>query len=193
MGGCFEFPYEELVKVPQLGDDWEELDFTDNLVLGYYFKGLAVVMFDQAGYDVYPFGWESLLPTLKRRLYADLVLRDPEDEGCYLVEVKYRTGQSSEFPKGELVTSIKLREVWEYETFWPESIILLFTSADNYIYAERVSELGHYSDQDYYPVEYAFHYAEKVFPRLQKLEEQFRRKVAAKTAVMLSLRREGRI
>jgi hypothetical protein len=207
MGGCFEFPYEDLVKVPERGVPWESLEFIDNLILGYYFKSLAILLFDRAGYEVYPFGWESLLPTLKRRLYAgsqdeverkirtapDLVLRDPEDGSCSLVEVKYRTGGSDEFPKGESVTSIHIKEVSEYKQFWPESIILLFTSAKNYIYAQKVNQLGNWSDKGYIPLEYEFDYAEEVFPLLRKLDEQFRRVVARKVAIMHSLRKEGRI
>jgi hypothetical protein len=107
--------------------------------------------------------------------------------------VKYRTGGSDEFPKGESVTSIHIKEVSEYKQFWPESIILLFTSAKNYIYAQKVNQLGNWSDKGYIPLEYEFDYAEEVFPLLRKLDEQFRRVVARKVAIMHSLRKEGRI
>lgn len=220
MTGCFEFPYEDLIRKPQLGEEWEKFKFFDNALMGYFFKNLAILLFDEAGYEVHPFGYESLLPALKRRLYPssssseveqriratpDLIVRNPKDGTLSLVEVKYRTGHVEEVAPGFPFTFIDLKELNLYKRFWPESVLLVFTHSPNYVYAQEVGKLAEAAEVEYasygigtedgrsIAVEMMFEPAEKTFSLLSNLNEGFRRKVARKVATMLSLRLEGRI
>lgn len=43
--------------------------FHTNLLKGYLFKDLLVVLLDESGYEVYPYGYESFIAPLKRKIH----------------------------------------------------------------------------------------------------------------------------
>ena len=203
--GAFEFPYEKLVEKPQVGTNWDPFTFEDQLIFGYFFKNLAVVLFEKAGYVVYPFGYETLIPSLKRKLYdsmpedtrdrvrtiPDLLLRDPDTGKLTFVEIK-SSSVSYECPEPELsIPAVRIGKVTLYKRFWPESVVVLFCPECNYIYGARADDDA--LEENTLLGTPPWHKAEEFFPRLKTLDEDLRRRIAKKIAVLFQLRREGQI
>ncbi len=175
--GIFEFYLNETapnIETQQWVNEFP--DFEDNLLFGYFFKDVVILLLDKCGYEVYPFGYESFFPTLKRQLYEslpsevasrirstpDLLVRSSSDRRVDLVEVKERS--ASEI--------IVINEIELYHQFWPESIIVLIIPSGNYFYAQYVHKLnttGNYRPGDFCPLE-------EIFPLANELSEDFRRK-----------------
>jgi len=139
--------YRRLKEVAKEAKEWSS--FFRKLVMGYVFKDLVTVLLDQAGYEVYPYGYESFLPSIKRKLYEkviksspvlervrfmpDIVVYDPASKFVQLVEVKSRANAW----RGKY----EIAEVQHYRRYWPESILALAVPEEPYLVAQRVSEL----------------------------------------------------
>jgi len=103
----------------------------------------------EAGYEVYPFGYEtfyrSLLDTLsknikdteaqKLRSFPDLFVFDRKNNKSYILEVKF-TNTTDE------------KEYWlqkhsfdKYVKFWSESILVVFSAKTKRVYCKRVNEI----------------------------------------------------
>lgn len=187
--GIFEFDPAEIAPNTET-QQWEPPfpDFYDNLLFGYFFKDIVIVLLDKSGYEVYPFGYESVFPTLKRQIYGftssdvmqkvrsapDLLVRNPSDQRVEFVEVKARS-HTGKYRKLDIET------MKEYRQFWPESIIALVVSGSNYFYAQRVAELPStgtkYDIDDFRPIE-------EIFPLVESLSEDFKRKMVRIAATL---------
>jgi len=186
--GIFEFDLDDIApntETRQWGNEFP--DFDDNLLFGYFFKDIAILLLDKCGYEVYPFGYESFFPTLKRQLYdslpsevagrirstPDLLVRNPHDQRVELVEVKARSAGGQ--------WGITIKEIDLYHKFWLESILILIIPTGNYFYAQRVAQLEPtktvFRPQDFYPIEEIFHQA-------KELPEDFRRKIVQKVVTL---------
>ena len=190
--GIFEFDLDEMVpntEIQQWGNQFP--DFDDNLLFGYFFKDIVTLLLDKCGYEIYPFGYESFFPTLKRQLYdslpsevagrirctPDLLVRNPYDQRVELVEVKARSAHGQ--------WGITIKEINLYQKFWPESILILIIPTGNYFYAQRVAQLKP-TKTDYRPKD--FHPIEEIFPQAKELPEDFRRKIVKKVVTLFSNR-----
>jgi hypothetical protein len=184
--GIFEFD-DEKTKPNTETKQWNRTrDFDDDLMFGYFFKDIIVLLLDKCGYEVYPYGYESFFPNLKRKLYnieqqdaaerirstPDLLVKHPGEQRIDLVEVKARTASGK--------WGIGINEIERYRKFWPESILVLVIPSGNYFYAQHISKLdpkSSYTPQDFRPFE-------EIFPLAAQLSEDFRRKLVRKVRTL---------
>ena len=184
--GIFEFD-DEKTKPNSEAKQWDGiLDFDDHLMFGYFFKDIVVLLLDKCGYEVYPYGYESFFPNLKRKLYdieqrdaaerirstPDLLVKHSNEQRIDLVEVKARTAGGR--------WGIEINEVERYRRFWPESVLVLVIPSGNYFYAQYISKLNpksSYKPQDFCPFE-------EIFPLAAKLPEDFKCKLVRKVRTL---------
>jgi hypothetical protein len=123
--------------------------FYDDMLKGDQVKGLVKVLLEKAGYLVLPYGYESTLSDMKKKLSGkdvrnsrtarrirstpDLLVFDEDRKDVMLVEVKMRSA-----PKE---TSVKYLSVANYKEFWNDSILVVLVPCGNVFYAQKVSEL----------------------------------------------------
>lgn len=184
--GIFEFDDEKTRPNTETKTWHRVLDFDDHLMFGYFFKDIVVLLLDKCGYEVYPYGYESFFPNLKRKLYntpteeaaerirstPDLLVKHPDEQGVDLVEVKARSASGK--------WGLEINEIERYRKFWPESVLVLVIPSGNYFYAQRVSELP--SKSSYKPLD--FRPFEEIFPLATQLPEDFRSKLVRKVRTL---------
>ncbi|MFQ5873065.1 MAG: hypothetical protein ACE5JL_04600 [Dehalococcoidia bacterium] len=125
--------------------------FYRNLLTARFFEGMVGAILELSGYEVYPYGYETLLPALRTRFSKrrpspteerlrstpDLLVSDPEaqdgDANTKLVEVKFRNWDSPE--------DVKLSGISWYQRYWPDAILVLIIPGGDFFYAQAVSEL----------------------------------------------------
>ena len=154
--GIFDFAEEETAPNTE-SKQWDGLlDFDDHLIFGYLFKDIVMLLLDKCGYEVYPYGYESFFPNLKRQLYEsqpsevasrvrytpDLLVRNPSAERVDLVEVKARSVYADRL--------IEINEVELYLKYWAESLIILVIPSGNYFYAQYIHKLKHKGSKGMY-------------------------------------------
>jgi len=193
--GVFEFDESE-IELSDESQEWDDLlDFDDHLAFGNFFKDLVVLLLDKCGYEVYPYGYESYFPNLKRRLYdsqpsdvagrvrstPDLLVRNSTNNEVNLVEIKARSASGRH--------GVKIREIDSYRRFWPESVIILVLPSGNYFYAQHVIKLddsGKYYPHDFRPLE-------EMFPLIGSLSSDFRQKMVRKAMTLFRDRNYGNL
>ena len=192
--------YGMLEDLSKQMDEWSS--FPKNLLVGYVFKDLVTVVLDQAGYEVYPYGYESFLPAIKRKLYdreirsspilervrftPDILVYDRDGKFVQLVEVKSRATTFN--------GKYDIKEVGRYRKYWPESILVLVVPQEPYLCAQRVSDLPHGETSfdhacDFVPIE-------SVFTRINwEAKRPFSRRLCVKltTRLFAAFTWEGRI
>jgi hypothetical protein len=193
--GIFEFE-DEKTKPNAETQQWSGTrDFHDDLMFGYFFKDIVVLLLDKCGYEVYPYGYESFFPNLKSKLSnisqpesdsaerirstPDLLVINPNGQNVDLVEVKARTASGI----------WDIHEIERYRKFWPESILVIVNPSGNYFYAQHISKLdvkSFYVPQDFRPFE-------EIFPLTEKLPEDFRRKLVRKVRTLCLNRDHGNL
>ena len=119
-------------------------DFYRNSLRGFNAKVLLEHLFKEAGYETYPFGYESLFSritsgihrdgeqtdTLQRiRSMPDLLVIDDKKKKVFLVEAKF-TG----FTKTTSYIQSRAR-IDRYHKYWNDSIIAVIVPAGEYVYA----------------------------------------------------------
>jgi len=146
--------------------------FRRDLLVGSFFKNLVVTILDDAGYEVYPFGYETFLANLKRPLYdaeaihseaaerirstPDLVVLDKETGDLNLVEVKFR-GRLWDDKRAHILVNL-------YRKYWSESVLLLICPRGKIFYAQFVRNLTR--EDNFFPVAQDFLPLEEVFKRI---------------------------
>jgi len=185
--GIFEFAEEE--TAPNTETKQWHLDFDDNLIFGHLFKDIVMLLLDKCGYEVYPYGYESFFPNLKRQLHEsqpsevasrvrytpDLLVRDTSGERVDLVEVKARSVYTERL--------IEINEAESYLKYWAESLIILVIPSGNYFYAQYVHKLKPKGSKRMYVLS-DFCPLEEIFPQVKKLSEDFRRKIVRKVRTL---------
>jgi hypothetical protein len=156
--------------------DFEQIEreekFTRDLLVGSFFKNLAVTVLHNAGYEVYPFGYESFLAGLKRPLYdveplrtetaerirsaPDIVVLDRETSDLYLVEVKFR-GRLWDDQHADIYVNL-------YRKYWNESVLILICPRGKIFYAQFVKNLTRTDNK--FPVSEDFLPLEDIFTRI---------------------------
>jgi hypothetical protein len=143
--------------------------FTRDLLVGGFFKNLAATILYNAGYEVYPFGYESFLAGLKRPLYElnlsntttaerirstpDLVVLDREKKLLFIIEVKFR-GRLWDNQYADIYVN-------SYKKYWSESVLLLICPRAKFFYAQYVKNLNRSDNkfpvaEDFLPIEDIF-------------------------------------
>lgn len=152
--------------------------YYDNLLEGNQMKDLVKVLLENAGYKVYPYGYESTFSDIKNKLREkgsgdsktahrirsspDLLVYDGKTKDVMLVEVKMRrqpNETSVSIYKGD-----KLERIENYREFWNDSILILAIPSGNVFYAQKISELG---PKDWYNMTTDFEKIEDVFTRIE--------------------------
>jgi hypothetical protein len=127
--------------------DSGERKFYDDVLKGNAYKEIVKVLLLNAGYKVYPYGYESTFSDVKSKLTKDtrnsktvrrirsspdLLVYDDQKNDLMLVEVKNRN---------YLPPKIKPRQIENYKEFWNDSILVLVVPEGNVFYAQRIGEL----------------------------------------------------
>jgi len=128
----------------------KEKDFFDQVLEGNQIKEVVKVMLEKSGYLVLPYGYESTLSGLRRRLgekgtkksrtvrrirfSPDLLVYDGERKDLMLVEVKMRNARK------ETKILIYPHFMANYKEFWNDSILVV-VPCGNIFYAQSVGEL----------------------------------------------------
>ena len=123
--------------------------FYDDMLKGNQVKELVKVLLEKSGYLVLPYGYESTLSDMKKKLRdkgtknsrtvrrirtsPDLLVYDRKRKDAMLVEIKMRRA-----PKE---TSVKYLRLANYKDFWSDSILVILIPSGNVFYAQKVSEL----------------------------------------------------
>ncbi|MBW2975206.1 hypothetical protein KY366_05805 [Candidatus Woesearchaeota archaeon] len=164
-------------------------EFYRNSLRGFNAKVLLEHLFKEAGYETYPFGYESLFSrittgiyregeqtdTLKRiRSMPDLLVIDNKKKRVNLVEAKF-TG----FTNTESLIQSKSK-IDRYYKYWNDSIIVVIVPTKEYVYAQYISKLDipkqHYYKSGikgeiyYFNLEKEFVPIYKIFPEITKEE-----------------------
>ena len=186
--GVSEFHEAEIA----LRDESQER-FDDDLVFGNFFKDLVMLLLGKCGYEVYPYGYESHFPILKRRLREsqfsdvagkvrstpDLLVANPTNNEVNLVEIKARRISAAQ--------GVKIKRISLYHKFWPESVIVLVISSGDCFYAQHVTKLdksGMYDPRQFRPLE-------EIFPRVSTLSSDFQQKMVQKAMTLFRNRQNG--
>jgi hypothetical protein len=158
---------------------WEETKqiereekFTRDLLVGSFFKDLIVTVLRNAGYEVYPFGYESFLAGLKRPVYnaeplrsetserirsaPDIIVLNREAGDLKLVEVKFR-GRLLDDERADIYVNL-------YRKYWSESILVLVCPRGKIFYAQSIEKLTRENNQ--FPVDQDFLPLEEIFKRV---------------------------
>ena len=161
-----------------LTDKQEEIklsEFYENVLEGNQIKEVIKVLLEKSGYLVLPYGYESTLSGLRRRLgekgtkksrtvrrirsSPDLLVYDDEKKDLMLIEVKMRKA------KKETKILIYARMMANYRDFWNDSFLVVVVPCGNIFYAQRVGEL---QVKEEYDATLDFEKFEDVFTRVKK-------------------------
>jgi len=150
-------------------------EFYDNVLDGNQIKEVVKVLLEKSGYLVLPYGYESTLSGLRRRLgdrgtkksrtvrrirsSPDLLVYDEERKDLVLVEVKMR--KAREATRILIYASMMAN----YKEFWNDSIIIVVVPCGNIFYAQRVGDL---EIKEEYDATLDFEKFEDVFTRVKK-------------------------
>jgi hypothetical protein len=146
--------------------------FYDDMFKGNQIKELIKVLLEKSGYLVLPYGYESTLSDIRKKLRdknakksrtvrriktsPDLLVYDKDRKDVMLVEVKMRNT-----PKE---TSIKYLRITNYKEFWNDSILIVVIPKGNIFYAQKINELEIKKE---YNANTDFEKIEDVFTRVQ--------------------------
>lgn len=161
-----------------LTDKQEEIklsEFYENVLEGNQIKEVVKVLLEKSGYLVLPYGYESTLSGLRRRLSEkgtkksrtvrrirsspDLLIYDDEKKDLMLIEVKMRKA------KKETKILIYARMMANYKEFWNDSFLVVVVPCGNIFYAQRVGEL---QVKEKYDATLDFEKFENIFSRVKK-------------------------
>jgi len=142
------------------------------MLKGNQVKELVKVLLEKSGYSVLPYGYESTLSDMKKKLSGkdvrnsrtarrirstpDLLVYDEERKDVMLVEVKMRSAPRE--------TSVKYLRITNYKEFWNDSILVVLVPCGNVFYAQKVSEL---EIRQTYNARKDFEILEEVFTRVK--------------------------
>jgi hypothetical protein len=127
--------------------------FDQDRVKGAAAKEILRGLLESSEYDVYPFGYESTLSVLKRRLgdkrlgdnpvsqrirsMPDFLVTDrAEEEPPQLVEVKFRKAQD---PPHKIF--LKNWDLERYKRYWPESVLVLLSPFGDRFFVQHMKNL----------------------------------------------------
>jgi Holliday junction resolvase len=158
--------------------------YYDNLLDGNQVKDLVKVLLENAGYKVYPYGYESTFSDIKNKLREkgsgdsktahrircspDLLVYDGKTKDVMLVEVKMRRQRNEKYVS--IYKGAKLKRIANYIEFWNDSILILVIPLGNVFYAQKMSEL---TPKDWYDITTDFEKIEDVFTRIEAKDMRY--------------------
>lgn len=129
--------------------------FYEDMFKGNQMKELVKVLLEKSGYLVFPYGYESTLSDVRKKLNVrdaknsrtvrrikstpDLLVYDGERKDVMLVEVKMR--RAPEETNVVLYPQEKLAKITNYKEFWNDLNLVLVVPSGNMFYAQRISGL----------------------------------------------------
>lgn len=162
--------YVDIIGIRTRGSTLSQ--FYDDMLKGNQIKELIKVLLEKSGYLVLPYGYESTLSDIRKKLRdkgaknsrtarrirtsPDLLVYDGNRKDVILVEVKMRRT-----PKE---TSIKYLRITNYKEFWNDSVLIVVIPKGNVFYAQKISEL---EIKEEYDANTDFEKIEDVFSRVQ--------------------------
>ena len=149
--------------------------FYEDMFKGNSIKELIKALLEKSGYTVIPYGYESTLSDIKKKLNQrdsknsrtarrirsspDLLVYDDQRNDVTLVEIKMRNA-----PSETKVLSLKISFCKE---FWNDSYLIVVVPCGNIFYAQKVSEI---ENKQEYNLTKEFERLEEIFTRI-KLED----------------------
>ena len=127
-----------------------ETEFKLNLLKGRLAQAIIETIFQEFGYEVYPYGYESYLtniinsmrkgnaniPIRKLRATPDLIVYDKELNEGYFLEVKARNTPD------ETKVWVSKHALKSYITYWPESMLIFYCIRSMNIYCRQVKDIS---------------------------------------------------
>jgi len=148
--------------------------FYDDMLKGNQIKELVKVLLEKSGYLVLPYGYESTLSDIKRKLNArdarnsrtarrlrstpDLLVYDDKRKDAMLVEVKMRNA-----PK-ETKILIYPKLVRRIKQFWSDCLLVIVIPSGDVFYAQRITE---FETKEAYNATKDFEKFEHIFTRVK--------------------------
>jgi len=142
------------------------------MLKGNSIKDVVRLLFEKSGYGVFPYGYESTLSDIKKKLTQvnsknsrtarrirsspDLLVYNDQREDVILVEIKMRRA-----PMETRVTNLKILNCKE---FWDDSVLVVVVPSGNIFYAQMVSEL---EIKEEYNLNKDFHKIKEIFTRVK--------------------------
>jgi hypothetical protein len=128
----------------------DDTEFHLNLVKGRLAQVLIEMIFQEFGYEVYPYGYESYLtniikhmrkgtaniPVRRVRATPDLFVYDREINDGYFAEVKATSTRE------ETHYWMRASILRNYRAFWPEAFLVVYCIPNGHIYCKQVCDLS---------------------------------------------------
>ena len=159
-------------------------EYYDNLLEGNQVKDLVKVLLENAGYRVYPYGYESTFSDIKNKLREkgsgdsktahrirsspDLLVYDEKRKDIMLVEVKMRRQRDE--TRVVIYKGDKLKRIENYKEFWDDSILVIVIPVGAVFYAQKISKL---ETKESYNVTTDFKTIEDVFTRIKAKDMRY--------------------
>ena len=159
-------------------------EYYDNLLEGNQVKDLVKVLLENAGYRVYPYGYESTFSDIKNKLREkgsgdsktahrirsspDLLVYDEKRKDVMLVEVKMRRQRDE--TRVVIYKGDKLERIENYKEFWDDSILVIVIPVGAVFYAQKISKL---ETKESYNVTTDFKTIEDVFTRIKAKDMRY--------------------
>lgn len=147
--------------------------FYEDMLKGNQIKELVKVLLEKSGYEVFPYGYESTLSDIKKKLRdedtkrsrtvrrirssPDLLVYDGERKDVMLVEVRMR--------KAPKETSVKYLKIAWCKEFWDDSIVVVVLPCGDVFYAQKVRKL---EKKEKYNATTDFEKLEDIFTRVKR-------------------------
>jgi len=125
--------------------------FRYNSIIGHVAKEVVRGLVEDAGYNAYAYGYESLLAqirydvqkkkapstdsVMRLRSTPDMIILDPENGNTFFAEIKYRRTDN---PNNVTLNSETLKL---YQKYWHDSILIVVIPVEGVFYAQYVSKL----------------------------------------------------
>ena len=145
--------------------------FYDDVLKGNQIKEIVKVILEKSGYSVYPYGYESTLLNIKKKLREegtrnsktvrrirsspDLLVYDPFRKDLVLIEVRMR--------KAKKQTAIRYLKINWCKEFWDDSAIVLVVPFGNVFYAQNIHDL---ESKERYNIDSDFKTIQDFFPQI---------------------------
>lgn len=123
------------------------MKFLERKTIGNIAKQFVSDLFAESGFDVYPIGYESQFSTIKNKIrnneddvsrrirtIPDLLVIDNKKMIPSLIEVKYRSYSTK--------MDIKIKELEDYKSFWPEAFIICVIPDQIGFYAQKIRNIS---------------------------------------------------
>jgi len=161
--------------------------FYDDMLKGNQMKELVKILLEKSGYLVLPYGYESTLSDIRKKLNAkdaknsrtarrlrstpDLLVYNDKRRDAMLVEIKMRRA-----PK-ETKVLIYPKLIRHIKEFWDDCVLVIVVPSGNVFYAQKINQL---ETKEAYNATKDFEKLEEIFTRVKAEDLSFYRAEALK-------------